>query len=91
GGGQRVPLRLGVRVPTLAIVDSHAASKFADRVARGIVIQVGDEKDDSGRGKKPTSGRAKRQQHHHHQEGEGLRLAGVDANSVIVGDSSGVA
>ncbi|CAN0069986.1 unnamed protein product [Ectocarpus sp. 12 AP-2014] len=91
-GGQRVPLRLGVRVPTLAIVDSHAASKFADRVARGIVIQVGDEKDDSGGGKKPTSGRAKRQQHHHHhQEGERLRLAGVDAKSVIVGDSSGVA
>lgn len=89
--GQRFPLRLGVRVPTLAIVDSHAASKFADRVARGIVIQVGEEKDDSGGGKKPTGGRAKRQQQQQQQQGEILRLAGVDAKSVIVGDSSAAA
>lgn len=79
GAGPSLLLSLGVRVPTLAIVDSHAASKFAERVVRQIAVQVDDEK--RARGEKKTSD----QQQGRHQAGK-LRLAGVDAKSVVVGN-----
>lgn len=76
GEGDQCPLllRLGVRVPTLAIVDAQAASKFAERVVEQVSIQMGDQRV-SARG---TRGGGQRQQY-----GQTLRLAGVDEKSVV--------
>lgn len=77
---QPVPLlRLGVRVPTLAIVDAQAAVKFAERVVQQIAIQMDDEKSRTVGNK--SGGAGQRQQ----QWGQRLRLAGVDAKSVVAG------
>lgn len=76
-GDQCLLLRLGVRVPTLAIVDAQAASKFAERVVQQVSIQMDDERV-GARGKR---GGGQRQQH-----GQTLRLGGVDAKSVVAGN-----
>ncbi|CAM9155214.1 unnamed protein product [Hapterophycus canaliculatus] len=76
-GRQSLLLSLSVRVPTLAIVDSHAASNFAERVVTQIAVQVDDEK----LGKREKTG----DQQQGEQRGGKLRLAGVDAKSVVVG------
>ena len=39
-GDTRKYLRLGVRMPTLAIVDTKAATFFAERIAEQVVIEV---------------------------------------------------
>lgn len=78
-GGQSPLLSLGVRVPTLAVVDAHAALKFAERVVAQIAVQVDDEK--LARGEKKLSDRQKCRHH-----GGRLRLSGVDAKSVVVGN-----
>lgn len=77
-GSQCPLLRLGVRVPTLAIVDAEAALKFAKRVVQRVSIQMEDDMV-CARGKR--GGGQRRQQH-----GETLRLAGVDVKSVVAGD-----
>lgn len=65
-------LRLGVRVPTLAIVDAQAAAKFAERVAQQVAIEVVDDGGGSmGAGKQQSTTR--------------LRLGGVDAKAVVAG------
>lgn len=73
-------LRLAVRVPTLAIVDAKAASKFAERVVQQMAIQIDEEKGGGvGRGKKGRGGQPQ-------QRGQKLRLAGVDEKSVVSGN-----
>lgn len=62
-------LRLGVRVPTLAVVDAQAAAKFAERVAQQVAIEVDD-------GSSMRAGQ---------QQSTRLRLGGVDAKAVVGG------
>lgn len=79
GQSQQV-LRMAVRVPTLAIVDAKAASKFAQRVVQQMAIQVDEEKGGGvGRAKKGRGGQPQ-------QRGQKLRLAGVDEKSVVSGN-----
>lgn len=92
GGGGEGPgppplslLRLGVRVPTLAVVDAQAAVKFAERVVQQIAVQVDDEKA-RGAGGKGGGGVGGQQQQQQRQWGQRLRLAGVDAKSVDAGN-----
>eukprot|EP00903_Cladosiphon_okamuranus_P006391 g6256.t1 len=87
-GDKTLPLlRLGVRVPTLAIVDAQAAVKFAERVVQQIAIQIDDE---NGRARGRKRGGTVQQQHWGQRQqqrwGQRLRLAGVDAKSVVAGN-----
>lgn len=89
GSAIRRCLRLGVRVPTIAIVDAQAAANFAERVVQQIAIQVGDEtlRGGKGRGKKQQQQKRQRQQQQQEQrQGMRLRLSGVDAKTVLVAD-----
>lgn len=72
-------LRLGVRVPTLAIVDAQAAIKFAERVVQQMAIQINDEK---LRAWSKRGGAGQPQQ----QWGQRLQLVGVDEKSVVAGN-----
>lgn len=78
GQSQQI-LRLAVRVPTLAIVDAKAASKFAERVVQQMTIQIDEEKAGAAGGRKARAGQPQ-------QRGQKLRLAGVDKKSVVSGN-----
>lgn len=67
-------LRLSIRVPTLAVVDANAATKFAVRLAQQVVIEVEEEEGVGGSGNQlgvcVTTAT--------------LRLAGVDGKATAV-------
>ena len=78
-------LRLSVRVPTLAVVDALAATKFAERVAQQIAIQVeGDAVVEEVAGDRQKHQRQQEQQEQQHKPAARLRLVGVDAKAVFI-------
>lgn len=81
-GDPRECLRLGVRMPTLAIVDAKAATFFAERIAEQVVIEVyTDNVSTEG-----EQGEMLRKETEDGQQKENmrLRLVGADAKAVFM-------
>ena len=76
-------LRLSVRVPTLAVVDAQAATKFAERVAQQIAIQVEGDTAGGVAGDGQKQQRQQQQQQQEHKPAARLRLVGADAKAVF--------
>lgn len=81
-GDPRKCLRLGVRMPTLAIVDEKAATLFAERIAEQVVIEV---YTDSGSMEGEEGEMIQKEEEDGQQkETMRLRLVGADAKAVFM-------
>lgn len=81
-GGPRKCLRLGVRLPTLAIVDAKAATMFAERIAEQVAIEV-DTNSELMEGEQGEMVRKEKEDGKQKEEMR-LRLVGADSKAVFM-------